>query len=744
MRLRLLTEFQDVPLKVVLPLLLVAFAAAMVFALWTYRRARRVVQPVWYSTLIALRCLAVLVLFLCVLKPVVVAPEEAPRRGRVAVFLDNTGSMARTKDSLGGARLDAAKEFLFGSGDVLGGVRRRFHVNLYAFGEAATPLKNARELGEPEDVTNLGDVLDTVEALAAAGGLDAAVIVSDGVHTAGEEGPLLARALSVPTYCVGVGEKGSAAGAAPDVAVTEVVAKRTMYAGTRTTINFTVAKQNVPRGEVRVVATDGTSAIGETTVELSGAEGTERFSMEVTPRETGPRRFTLTATKLSGEKIVANNSRYFSAAVKDPDLKVLYFEGRPRWEFKYLRRTMEETPNLRLVSVVRTATESFYVQGGDTDLDFSAGLPKELRTLKEFNVIVLGAGGTEILSTADVANLAAYIEGGKGLIVLGTEDLASFKGTPLEKALPLHLEKGRTPERFELAVTPEGARHPVLAGVAEKLKDDAALRTLQGRVLTGRQRGGATVLATARPSSPRSDGTDPVLAGQSPVIAVQNYGKGRCLLITADNTWRWYLHLQQRGYESLYATFWLQAVRWAAEIEPGEKAKAFPIAAWTDKDYYDPGDEVEVTLETEEAIDKVAAVLKRGGEEVGPLQWRARDDRPNTYTATLQPADVDEYEIAVRYGAEGRSLHFAVGDPLLELTDTGLNENLLKGIALRSGGRYFDLTQGTDLVEALKRPTRQPLAARAEIGIWDTPWPFLVFIALCSAEWFIRRWKQLT
>ena len=50
----------------------------------------------------------------------------------------------------------------------------------------------------------------------------------------------------------------------------------------------------------------------------------------------------------------------------------------------------------------------------------------------------------------------------------------------------------------------------------------------------------------------------------------------------------------------------------------------------------------------------------------------------------------------------------------------------------------------SDLVEALKRPTRQPLAARAEIGIWDTPWPFLVFIALCSAEWFIRRWKQLT
>ncbi len=738
MPLRLLTEFQDVPLKVVLPILLVAFAAALLFALWTYRRARRVIRPMWYHTLIALRCLAVLVLFLCILKPVLVRPDEVPRRGRVAIFLDNTSSMERTKDSLGGARLEAAKEFLFGSGEVLDGVRRRFHVNLYAFGETVKPLKSAKELGKSEDVTNLGDVLDTIERLAAAGGLDGAVIVSDGANTAGEENALLARSLSVPTHCVGIGEKGPAAGAAPDVAIADIMAKRMMFARTRSTISFTIAKWNVPRGEVRIVATDGTTVIGEKTVELSGAGGIERFLMEVAPHETGPRRFTLNAIKLPDEKIIINNTRHFSAAVKDPDLKVLYFEGRPRWEFKYLHRTLEETPDLRLVSVVRTAIESFYVQGGGSELDFSKGLPKELETLNDFNVIVLGSGGTEVLSTTDVANLAVYVEGGKGLIVLGTEDLASFAGTPLEKVLPLHLEKGRNPERFELTITPEGARHPVLAGVAETLREDIALRMLQGRILTGRQRGGATVLAT--------DGAEPVLA-------VHNYGKGRCLLITADNTWRWYLHLQQRGYESLYATFWLQAVRWAAEIEPGEKAKEFPIAVWTDNDYYDPGDEVEVTLETEEALDKITAVLKRGDDEIGPIQWSAREDTPNTYSATLQPADVDEYEIAIGYGstvsspsngAETRSLHFAVGDPLAELTDTSLNENLLKQIALRSGGRYFDLTQGSDLIEALKRPTRQPLAARAEIGIWDTPWPFLIFMLLCSAEWFIRRWKQLT
>jgi len=730
MRLRLLTEFQDVPLKVVLPLLLVACAAALFFALWTYRRTRRVIHPGWYHTLLVLRFLAVLMLFLCILKPVLVRPDDAPRRGRVAVFLDNTGSMSRTRDSLGGrARLETAKEFLFSSGEVLSTIGRRVHVNAYVFGEVVEPVKDRTKLGTPDEVTNIGAVLDTIEELAAAGGLDGAVIVSDGANTAGETGALVARTLSVPTHCVGVGEKGADATASPDIAVTDVVAKRTMFARTRTTVRFTLAKTNVPRGQVRVVATDAKTAVGEQLVELSGAEGTERFSMEITPRETGPRRFALTVAKLADERTVANNSRHFSAAVKDPDLKVLYFEGRPRWEFKYLRRTMEETPSLRLVSAVRTATESFYVQGGDRDLDLSAGLPKSLEALNDFNVIILGSGGMEVLSEQDTVNLAAYVEGGKGLIVLGTEDLASFKATSLEKVLPLHLDKGRNPERFELTVTREGARHAVFAGIADTLEGDPALRTLQGRVLAGRKRGGATVLAT--------DGT-------GPVIAVQNYGKGRCLLITADNTWRWYLHLQQRGYESLYATLWLQAVRWAAEIEPGEKTKAFPIAVYTDKDYYDPGDEVEVTLETEQTLDNIHAVLKRAGTDAGRIEWRSAKGRTNSYTAALQPARVDEYEIAISYGGETRSLHFAVGDPFAELTNTGLNENLLKQIAFRSGGRTFDLTQAADLVEALRRPTHRSIEARAEIGIWDTPWPWLVFVLLCSAEWFIRRWKQLT
>ncbi|MBN1918031.1 MAG: hypothetical protein JW889_08995 [Verrucomicrobia bacterium] len=749
MQLRLLTEFQDVPLKVVVPVLLAAFAAALLFVLWTYRRTRRVLQPPWFRTLLVIRLLAVFVLFLCVVKPVLVEPETVPRRGRVAVFLDNTGSMARTKDSLGGrARLDAAREFLFGSGNVLDGVRKRFHVNLYAFGNTAKPIQNEQDLGEPDEVTNLGDVLDTINRLAGAGGLDGAVIVTDGANTAGQPGELLVRELRVPVHCVGVGEKGAPTGTAPDVAIADIVAKRTMFAGTRTTVNFTVAKRNVPRGSVRVVATDGTTPIGETTIELTGAEGTERFSMEITPIETGPRRFTLTATTLDDERIVANNARSFSAAVKEPSLKVLYFEGRPRWEFKYLRRTLEETPDLQLASVVRTAAESFYVQG-DLDVDLSGGLPDELAALNTFNVIVLGSGGTEVLDDADVANLAAYVEGGKGLVVLGTEDVASFKNTPLEKVLPLHLEKGRNPERFELAITAEGQRHPILAGIADTLDADPALRTLQGRILTGRQRGGATVLAWARSNLPRSDGAEPALA-------VQNYGKGRCLFITADNTWRWHLNLQQRGDESTYATFWLQAIRWAAEFEPGEKAREFPIAAWTDKDYYDPGEEVEITLEAEASLDTIAAVLKRRGANLGPLQWTpARqslggggvwEDKPNAYTAVLEPADIDEYEIAITYGVETRSLHFAVGDPLAELMDTGLNESLLRQLAARSGARCFDLTQGAELIDALRHPTRQTLAARAalERGIWDTPWPFLVFVALCSAEWFIRRWKQLT
>ncbi len=45
--------------------------------------------------------------------------------------------------------------------------------------------------------------------------------------------------------------------------------------------------------------------------------------------------------------------------------RVLYLEGEPRWEFKFIRRAMEKDPSVRLVSILRTTQNKIYRQGID-------------------------------------------------------------------------------------------------------------------------------------------------------------------------------------------------------------------------------------------------------------------------------------------------------------------------------------------------------------------------------------------
>jgi hypothetical protein len=84
-----------------------------------------------------------------------------------------------------------------------------------------------------------------------------------------------------------------------------------------------------------------------------------------------------------------------------------------------------------------------------------------------------------------------------------------------------------------------------------------------------------------------------------------------------------------------------------------------------------------------------------------------------------------------------------VGEPLREIMETSLNDEFLKKVAYSSGGGYFDISERSALVDALRALVVKSREVEQEIGIWDTPWPFVFFLLLVGAEWLLRRSKQL-
>ena len=47
----------------------------------------------------------------------------------------------------------------------------------------------------------------------------------------------------------------------------------------------------------------------------------------------------------------------------DSKRRILYVEGEPRWEYKFLRRAVEDDPALQIVSMLRTTQNKIYRQG---------------------------------------------------------------------------------------------------------------------------------------------------------------------------------------------------------------------------------------------------------------------------------------------------------------------------------------------------------------------------------------------
>ena len=731
MSFRLFTDIpQHIQYRIVLPLLTLIFISSVLLVIWSYSRNRGGLSHRWVKILVTLRIVALIVLLLSVLKPVIGGITRYELLGNLAIYIDNSQSMEVEDAVDDSSRLDMVKWYLFGEGKMQKRLSSFFSIDEFIFGDKVSRLEEGKT-GFPKtsDSTNLVEVIDNINELARDQDLRAAIILSDGNGNVGDDDRIFDEGISIPVFCVGVGKRDTSETGKIDLGVENILSKRVILQNTKTPVNFTLNKVNISGRDVKVVVTDEENELaGAKTVTLPEGNGEYNFSMEMIAKKKGIHRYTLSVPTITGESISENNSRYFTVNVIDPKLSALYYEGRPRYELKYIRRALEESPNVHLYSIVRTSADYYYVQGTTPEIPLDKGFPDKYDELKQFSVLILGTGGTSVLTSDDISNIVRFVDDGNGLIVLGSEDLSSFIGTELEPVLPLTPAKGRIAGDFNLELTADGTRHPILEGYDEPFRSNPELSEFSGRVLTSTKKLGATVLAEG---------------DAAPVIAVQNYGKGRVMMITADNTWQWYMRCRKLGRDSLYKKFWLQSVQWTSGLDAESKEKHFPIVFYTDKDYYNVGEKVKFDLETTEDTKDINVLFKRKGKKIADVKLDRLDEEGDKYSSSLVPEEISEYEIEVSYQGEKRSVKFIAGERLRETTDTSLNEDLLKRIAYSNGGRYFDISARSELVESLKALVLKKQEIEEELGIWDTPWPFILFVGLIGTEWFLRRWRQL-
>jgi len=130
--------------------------------------------------------------------------------------------------------------------------------------------------------------------------------------------------------------------------------------------------------------------IATTPVTFDRPEQTMNVRVNFAPRTKGVKEYTFgfPPPRPWGMRSARNNTQSRVILVEDRKPKILYLEGEPRWDYKFIRRAVHDDPGIELHCLLRTSENKFYRQGMDTEKSLEAGFPKA-EELFEYSAVIL-------------------------------------------------------------------------------------------------------------------------------------------------------------------------------------------------------------------------------------------------------------------------------------------------------------------------------------------------------------------
>jgi uncharacterized membrane protein len=737
------------------PWIFLALGAVLIgLVAFFYRHTTVAVSKRLRMGLVALKALPILLIVFYLLEPVAVTSEVTAQEGFLLVLFDDSKSMGIQDGPGASARIEAVKR-IFGEQGLLEAFGERFKVRTFRF------ASDVERLADPAALKADGDGTDMAKALGQAAGefrdmpLAGIVLVTDGADNARLGASELAgvteylKSQKIPVYAVGVGGDRIAR----DIEILKVATSKTLPAGSVTDLYVTVRSFGYEGQAVDLLVREGARLVRTERVRLGRDGDTQRIKLTLAPDAPGIFEYTAEIPPQPAEMIPENNQRRFLIDNRSRTGRILYVDGYPRKEFKFIRRALEDDPQLKLVSMVRISPEGrLYRQGIQGPEELAEGFPRTKRELFAYDAVIFGDIEAAWFAPEQLKMTEEFVSmRGGGFLMLGGEQAfqqGGYAGTPIEDLLPVRLRTrsgdtwgmGLVDRSFRLTLAPDGRTHPLM-----RLSDDpeenldrwAGLPELAGYNRIGEAKPGATVLAV--------DPSVDLLEGSNVILALQRYGRGRSMVFTAFSSWRWQMLMPWE--DTAHERFWQQMARWLALSAPGQvsvtldkesygEQEAVPIAAQVFNESFEPVNEASVTAHV---------TGPAGQSEAVPLEWAFGEE--GVYRGTYQPrmAGMHRVDLSVQSPASITATDqagFSVAASAAEFTDATLHADALKRLAETTGGGYVPLDRARDLPERIP-PVKQAAATMRERDLRDAPPLFGAILLFLGLEWFIRRQKGL-
>ncbi len=481
----------------------------------------------------------------------------------------------------------------------------------------------------------------------------------------------------------------------------------------------------------------------------------------------------------SSEQTLANNSRLVVVDQGGGPYRVLYVSGRTNWEFKFLRRALDDDQQVQLVGLLRIARrqpkfdfqssarnrtisplfDGFNNADPDTaeradqpvlvrlgtldEVELRDGFPKTAESLYRYHAIIIDDLEAAFF-TQDQLGLVRNFVGtrGGGLLMLGGPDSfadGKYDRTPVGDLLPVYLTGvPAVPSvgAHQMVLTREGWLQPWVR--TRKTEDEerkrlAAMPHFQTLSHVGRIKPGAVTLAEVSDD----DGNT------VPALVSQTFGKGHVAALLIGDMWRWDLQ-RANPEESDLERCWRQTARWLVSDVPSR----VEISVRPKAESSAPAVELSVRVRDPEyrPLDnsKVALKLTLPDQSIITLEAEPDGRESGLYATTFVSRQAGAHRVvATATAPDGaavgeRESGWAAQPAADEFARLTPDRDFLASLASKTGGEVVDGDR-LDAFAASLPARKAPITEQWSSPLWHNPFYFLIAVVCLAAEWGLRR-----
>ena len=724
---------------------LVVVAAAML----AWVAYRRLIGRVPGRVLLGMaRGLIVLLVVALLAGPMLVLPREHVERDHVLMLVDRSASLTFA-DVIDPAAADRRmtrdaqlRKALTDHAPALQRIADQHRVDWLGFDETLRPVGSTDALGESDGpVTALRSALHQSLRRTTGKPISAIVVFSDGRSTEKIGAETIQRLNQRAAMVIAV-PLGSAE-TPVDAAIRRVDAPQRAFVNDNVPVIVHLRRTGgdeelespVPLGAVvRLIDVPTQQALDERRVRAWD----EPVALSASVEAAGPASWRVELDSGADELIRQNNQHELALTLVDRAIRLLYVEGYPRWEYRYLRSLLLREDSVD-ASMMLISSDRTFAAEGDVALQRVPRSPEEWAA---FDVIVLGDVFPDFFGEAQLRLIRQHVaERGAGLLYLGGPRAMpnAYATTALADLMPMR--NPASVSRLPMDVTVQRTGAADVLGVLRlrspfETSDTlwpADLPTLRWSQALGTLKPTAETLAIAVPAD-------------EPLLVRMRYGAGQVVYLGTDEIWRW-----RFGHGELYPQqFWMQMIRLLGrhrvqdDAGPGSRVQ-FHVShrrasvndtlvielVITDQALLAaPRPTMPVRIAPEaDTSDADQVLMLRSTDRVGHYQGLWQPRRPGRFTATLDDPALAALDI--QRNVEVRRVEDESRDPATD-------HALLTALARNTGGQVVAVDALDQLPALLPDNTRRTAADISE-SLTTSPLAFALLLGLLIIEWVGRK-----